>query len=58
MIIHVDDTKLSGPKMEDIEWCEAEMAKQFKIKNVTNIKYYLGMQINHKPEKEIKLSQK
>jgi hypothetical protein len=50
MTVHVDDTKLFGPNIEDIEWCKFEISKQFDIKDVTESKRYLGMKIDQNDE--------
>ena len=45
MTIHVDDCRMTGPIPENMEWCRAEIAKRFDIKNTIDIKRYLGMKI-------------
>lgn len=55
MFIHVDDTRLTGPSNEDLEWCKTEVAKRFDIKDTTNSKRYLGLKLECTDE-GIKLS--
>ena len=56
MTIHVDDYRMTGPIPENMDWCKAKIAKRFEIKDIINIKRYLGMKIQQKDE-EITLSQ-
>jgi len=56
MTIHVDDVRMTGPIPENLDWCQAEIAKRFEIKDVGESGHYLDIKIDQ-TEKEIKLSQ-
>ncbi len=56
MSIHVDDTQMTDPNSEKLDWAQAEIVKHFEIKDVGNSDHYLGMKINQ-TEEGIKLSQ-
>lgn len=42
---HVDDFGITGASRTDIRWVLDEMSKQFAIKDLGEMKHYLGLQI-------------
>jgi Reverse transcriptase (RNA-dependent DNA polymerase) len=53
---HVDDFGITGASRANIQWVLEEMGKQFPIKDLGEMKHYLGLQIT-RTEVGIKLSQ-
>ncbi|EDN06631.1 hypothetical protein HCAG_03161 [Histoplasma mississippiense (nom. inval.)] len=45
MIVYVDDVRLYGPKIEDLNWAKAAIAANYEIKDVGDSNRYLGMKI-------------
>ena len=42
---HVDDFQLVAERDEDIEWMKDALAREWEIKDVSNMTYYLGMEV-------------
>ncbi|EDN11015.1 hypothetical protein HCAG_09225 [Histoplasma mississippiense (nom. inval.)] len=45
MTVYVDDVRLYGPKIEDLNWAKAAIAANYEIKDVGDSNRYLGMKI-------------
>jgi len=42
---HVDDFQLVAERVEDIEWMKDNLTKEWEIKDVSDMTYYLGMEV-------------
>ncbi|KAJ8566648.1 hypothetical protein ON010_g6474 [Phytophthora cinnamomi] len=56
LTIYVDDIVLAGVT-SDIDKVVAELAAQFKLKDLGRVRHLLGMEVNYKPGKMVCLSQ-
>lgn len=45
---HVDDFQLVAERADDIEWTKNALAKEWEIKDVSDMTYYLGMEVELK----------
>ncbi|EYE90211.1 uncharacterized protein EURHEDRAFT_511146 [Aspergillus ruber CBS 135680] len=45
---HVDDFQLVAERADDIEWTKNALAKEWEIKDVSDMTYYLGMEVEFK----------
>ncbi|CAL1381785.1 unnamed protein product [Linum trigynum] len=45
LVIYVDDIIVAGPNLEDIQSVKTQLQKGFKVKDLGNLKYFLGLEI-------------
>ncbi|KAL3512095.1 hypothetical protein ACH5RR_024812 [Cinchona calisaya] len=57
LIVHVGDIILTGDHQEEIGRLKSFLAKEFEIKDLGNLKYFLGMEIA-RSKREISISQR
>ncbi|BBG95385.1 RmlC-like cupins superfamily protein [Prunus dulcis] len=57
LLIYVDDIILTGNSLQDIEATKSYLLQQFKLKDLGQLKYFLGIEIAHS-SKGIALSQR
>ena len=44
-IVYVDDIVITGDDQEEVEWLKRLLAKEFEVKDLGNLRYFLGMEI-------------
>jgi hypothetical protein len=54
----VDDCRITGPNIQDLEWTIEQISKKFEIKHVSEDKPYLGMELTRLPNGDLFISQK
>lgn len=57
LIVYVDDTVLTRNDLEEIEKFKANIAKEFEVKDLRNLRYFLGLKVA-RSEKGISISQR
>ncbi|CAI0435697.1 unnamed protein product, partial [Linum tenue] len=57
LVVYVDDIILAGPCLDDIEAVKKQLQSGFKVKDLVNLKYFLGLEIVRTP-KGISLTQR
>jgi Reverse transcriptase (RNA-dependent DNA polymerase) len=57
LIIYVDDMIITGNDIEEIQHLESQLSKEFEMKNLGGLKYFLGIEVSRN-EKGIFLSQR
>lgn len=45
MLVYVDDVILAGNNLQDIEDSKLLLSRQFKLKNLGKLKYFLGIEV-------------
>lgn len=53
LLLYVDDIIIAGPDLNNIEDCKRYLQKEFEIKDVGNLRYFLGLEIDYNREKGI-----
>ena len=44
-IVYVDDIVIIGDDQEETEWLKRLLAEEFEVKDLGNLRYFLGMEI-------------
>jgi TATA-box binding protein (TBP) (component of TFIID and TFIIIB) len=45
LIIYVDDMIITGDDSEEIRWLEQRLSKEFEMKTLGGLKYFLGIEV-------------
>ncbi len=57
LTVYVDDLLITGTDTEKIDWLKQEIKKTYEIKDLGEIKRFLGMDVNRKDKGEIQINQ-
>jgi Reverse transcriptase (RNA-dependent DNA polymerase) len=57
LLVHVDDILLVSNDLTLLNFCSEKIGKQFEIKNLGNVKHYLGMDVLRDSEGHFKIAQ-
>ena len=57
LIVYVDDIIITGDDVEEIKRLKDQLAKEFELKDLGNLKYFLGMEVS-RSQKGIVISQR
>jgi len=57
LLVYVDDIILAGSDKEEIDWVKETLIKTFKIKNLGDLRYFLGFEVA-RSKKGIMMNQK
>jgi hypothetical protein len=49
LVLYVDDLILTGSSKKLIEWCKAELAREFDMKDIGLMHYFLGLEVWQSP---------
>ena len=47
LLLYVEDIILVGPNLTHIEDCKVKLSKEFEMKDLGDLKYFLGLEINY-----------
>lgn len=47
MLVYVDDVILAGNSLKEMKWIKQKMHQEFKIKDLEQLKYFLGIEVAH-----------
>lgn len=47
MLVYVDDVILAGNSLKEMKWIKQKIHQEFKINDLEQLKYFLGIEVDH-----------